>query len=515
MSNPRMKATVQEDFRHLTLEPNVVVAAKGMAVTFGGRLLDLAERLVLGLLLARFLGAEQYGLYNLALSAAAIAGTLALLGLDIGLVRFVSVFASRRDTAGLSGALRAGVSIPALLGSLFGLALIALAHPIGEQWFHEPRLAPLLRMIGLVVPFIALNHVLAAATRGFKNQHYTVIAKFTFQPFVKITALVILAVIGLNAELAVAAFMLAEIAASVLLLYFLNKQFPLRRLLGAARVNLREIFTFSVAVYLSQAVSELTRNIQALVLATSGSVTAVGVYVVASQTSMASRLVMSSVTTASMPIFSELYEQRNRRELEDFYQITTKWTFTLNFPLFLIVVALPEVILSLFGDSFLDGAQALTILAWASLVMTATGTNWVVLDMSGHTRLKFVNSLVTAVTTIGLNLLLVPSLGVMGAAWAALSSAVVVESLRLLEVYLLLGIIPYNAGFLKPVAAGLAAISASWALGYLPSDLDIYLRAMLHGATILIVYVGAILMLGLSPEDRMLLGRLRRWAKRS
>jgi O-antigen/teichoic acid export membrane protein len=513
VSSQEREAAVSDGFRPAALELNVVAAAKGMAITFAGKLLGIPQRIVLGVLLARFLGAEQYGLYNLALSAAAIAGTFAILGLDTGLVRYVSAFASRRDTASLSGALRVGVGIPLLFSSLFGLTLIVWAGQIAEGWFHEPRLVPLLRWVGLVVPFIALNEVLAAATRGFKNQHYSVIARYVCQPLVKIGALALLAIVGLNAELAVGAFIAAEMATCVLFVYFLNRQFPLRQIAGAARLNLREILSFSVAVYLSQAVKSVTLNIQALVLAASSTVAAVGIYAVADQASMMSRLVMQSVTTVSMPFMSELHEQRNTRQLEVFYQITSKWTFTLNLPLFLVIVALPETILSVFGETFLDGVQALIILAWASLLMAATGTNSVVLDMSGHTRLKFANSLVTAVVTIGLNLLLVPSMGVVGAAWAALSGVVVVEVLRLLEVWAILRISPYNLGFLKPVSAGLAAVASLYAVGQAFPGLDPLARLVVYCAAIFGPYVAVILLLGLSNEDRLLLSRLRRRAK--
>ena len=45
---------------------NIVSAAKGSGVVFMGRLFEYAGRFLLGVMLARFMGAGQYGIYALA-----------------------------------------------------------------------------------------------------------------------------------------------------------------------------------------------------------------------------------------------------------------------------------------------------------------------------------------------------------------------------------------------------------------------------------------------------------------
>jgi hypothetical protein len=104
-------------------------------------------------------------------------------------------------------------------------------------------------------------------------------------------------------------------------------------------------------------------------------------------------------------------------------------------------------------------------------------------------------------------------MGVVGAAWAALSGVVVVEALRLLEVWAILRISPYNLGFLKPVSAGLAAVAASFAVGQAFPGLDPITRVAAQCAATFGPYVAVILLLGLSREDRLLLSRLRRRAR--
>jgi O-antigen/teichoic acid export membrane protein len=110
-----MSATSSSDasssVRPRASDRSVLIAAKGGGITFAGMMFAYGARLVIGILLARFLGAEQFGLYSLALSAVEMAVGLAALGLVRALVRYVSMFAGRRDTAGLWGALQVGLGL--------------------------------------------------------------------------------------------------------------------------------------------------------------------------------------------------------------------------------------------------------------------------------------------------------------------------------------------------------------------------------------------------------------------
>lgn len=72
-------------------DANILTAAKGSGITFIGTLFEYVGRFVLGILLARFMGADQYGLYSLALTTQSILVGIVLLGLGASVVRYVSL----------------------------------------------------------------------------------------------------------------------------------------------------------------------------------------------------------------------------------------------------------------------------------------------------------------------------------------------------------------------------------------------------------------------------------------
>jgi O-antigen/teichoic acid export membrane protein len=363
-------------------------------------------------------------------------------------------------------------------------------------------------MVSLVVPFLALSGLIAAATRGFNKMQYTVIAQNISQPLIRLVLLLILAIIGLNAVRALTSFGLTMAVVFAMLLFFLHKLFPLNRPFGMARRDTREMLSFSLPIYMVSLIKTFRGSIQTLLLGALHTVATVGVFTVATQVNMIGKMFHDSVVTASMPIVSELYGKQAWRQMGHYYQTVTKWTFAVNLPMFLIIVLFSTPILSIFGRDYVGGATALILLASASLVNASTGICGVVIDMSGNTTLKLVNSVVVVLFSLGLSILLIPPWGMVGAAVAALAAAIVVNLMRLVEVFFLFRLLPYNQDFFKPILAGFVALLVAWGIRQSFATETNLFYTLINMILLLAIYAGVILALGLSQEDRVVLSRL-------
>lgn len=498
---------------------HVLTAAKGGGITFAGKLFTSGSRFIMAILLTRLLGAEQYGLFNLTLTAITVTVGLSMLGLDTAMVRYIAQLASRKDEKGLRGTLQFGLGTIALLSVLLSVGLYALAKPIAIQIFHAAQLAPLLRLASVIVPILAISDSLVSATEGFKKMEYGTIAQDVVRPLLRLILIGALLVIGMTAAGAVIIFGIAVAITTGMLVYYLNKEFSLRGFFQPARYDIKGLLGFSVPVYLSGLLSTFRGNFQTMLLGSLNNVTNVGIFAVAGQVGMIGGLFQASVTTAAKPVLAELYDRNEREQMGRLYQTATKWMFSLNLPIFLVMVLFPASLMSIFGKSFVSGAMALTLLAWAKLIDTGTGMCGAILDMSGYAKLKLVNSTVQLVLSLTLNFLLIPRWGIMGAATAALVNIATINILRLVEVYILLRLLPYNWSFLKPIAAGLVALGVTLGLNVLyPADANLFVTA-LYMAVLFGVYTGMVILLGLSEEDRQVLARLRqrasaKWAKK-
>lgn len=489
---------------------NIAFVVKGGGITFAGKMFLSVVRVVTAIALARLLQADQLGMYSLALSAANIAVAVAIMGLDAALVRYVAVLVTRRDDEGLWGALQIGIGGAVLASVLTGTLLYALAYPAATTLFHEPALAPMLQLVSVIVPMLTLSEVLAGAIRGFKRMDQATVAQFVAQPLIRLMLVVALAAGGFSAAEAIITFGLADLAASLILIYYLNRRFPLRRSWRAARRDIREIMTFSVPVWLSDMMVKFHGNFQTLILGSLNTFTGVGIFTVASQVTMISSQFSSSLNVSAKPVIAELHERRNLDEMGHIYSSANKWGMTVQLPAFLLMVLFPVQILSVFGHSYTDGATALAIMALSTLILVGTGMGGIIIDMTGYTRLKLFNSIVRLLVFIVLDLLLIPRWGVVGAATAALAGETTVNLLRIGQVYYLFGLVPYNREFIKPLAAAGIALVLTLVVGQrFPPD-ESWLFTGLGIATLSITYAALLLLFGLTPEERAMLAAARR-----
>ncbi len=515
MANGRMGKDANEQPRNLADSPsqNIVSAARGGGVIFFGRMFEYAGRFALGILMGRFMGAGQYGVYSLADTTLSIIIGISFLGLSAGVVHFIPMFKNRRDDDSLWGTIIIGLGIPFLVGIGAAIALLGFSNQIIDL-LHKPNLLPLLPVVALATPVSILMYAAVQATQGFKKMRYKVIAMDIVLTALKLLLTIPLVFVGLDAFRAMTVHTIGTVFACGLILYFLNQLFPLHRSIKSARFNVKQIFAFSLPLYFSQLIAMFGGQIEIIFLGALSTAASVGIFTVASRVSMIGKMFHSSVVTVAMPYVSELYDQHDWKQLGHFYQTVTKWTFAFNLPMFLIVLLFPKPILSVFGDSFISGANTLIILALSSLVGAATGICGVVITMTERTWLNTFNSILDLGSTILLNMWLVPEMGVTGAALAELISVTLVNAVRLIEVYAIFRLSPYNRTFFKPITAGLVALSATYILYYLIFAEIGIMGVIINIIFLLAVYMATIISLGLADDDRLILdkviGRLKR-----
>lgn len=490
-------------------DQTILATAKGTSFLAGGSFFEFAARFFIALLLARNLGAADYGLYVLSISAASIFAGISLLGLDDAMVRYVAILSGRRDRDGVWGTMQIGLGVSVLAGTLMGAVLFIAAQPIAQGLFQEPRLTPLLRLFAFVVPFLTVSNVLAGTARGFRRMDYSAFAENVVMSLVRLVLVAILSLVnGLSLYTAGVIFGISDVAASVTLIILVNKVFPLGEAFHhVPRRDLRAVFGFALPLWLSGLLRQFRRNIQTFILGTMAAASSIGVFAVASNVTLVGHVWLLSILVAVKPILAQLHDRRDQEGLAHLYATSTRWTLALNVPFFLLLVLYPHAILSIFGETFVAGTTVLVILAFAELMNAGTGICGPMLDMTGHTRVKLANTVLWTLLLIGGDALLIPRWGVVGAATASLIAIGAVNVLTVAEVWILEGLLPYDRTFWKPVIAGLAALIAGLALQtWIPVGTHV-LRAVGEGAVVAAVYGGLTLLLGLPPEDRLVIRR--------
>ena len=490
---------------------DLLTAAKGGSVSFAGRLFEYAVRFILGIVIARALGVEQYGLYTLGITVALIASNVAMLGLQVGMVRFLPPAIRQKDAPTIRGILQICVGLPALVSLVLAAGLFLLASPIANLVFHDPRLYPVLCIVSLLIPLETLSFLAYTVTISYKKPQYSVIANNIVVPLAKL----ILAVAFLSVGYSTLGVLVAQVVASLIgmwmMLYFVNLLFSLKHLIGYARRNSRQLLGYSLPAYLGWIVNTVRSSLTTIVLGVVGLTAGVGVFAAASRFSMIGSMFYLAIGNISTPIIADLHSNRQSIQMKAYYQTTTRWLLMFNLPVFLTSVLFAKPLLSIFGDDFTAGATSMMVLAIGTLVYTCTGVGANILDMTDHPKVNTVNSVFMLFITIALTFVFVPKQGVVGAAIATSLSTVLVNLVCLIEVWVLLGMHPYNRSFIKPVVSGLIAALVAFLLFQFLVSSTLFIHLVVGAGALWSVYGLMLFLLKLSPEDRIVIERLLSW----
>lgn len=154
----------------------------------------------------------------------------------------------------------------------------------------------------------------------------------------------------------------------------------------------------------------------------------VGIYGAASRVVVLLSFLVLAVTSIASPKFSVLHQQGDMRALGALAKSSTKMLIFAASPAFAILFLVPDKVMGIFGHEFASGATVILILATGQLVSIVTGPAGNVLMMCGHEPLVRNTVMASACICVVISLLLIPRLGLVGAA-AANSITVSIESL--------------------------------------------------------------------------------------
>lgn len=453
---------------------------------------------VTSIAMTRMVGPSLFGVFNLANIILWIAQVFSSVGLNEGLLRFVAFYRGKSDDQRVKGAILFGTNIT-LLSSLFlSLIIFLSADFMAEHFFNDRSVGWAVKVLIIALPFLALGELWSRVLQSFQAITYQVYIKKLYQPAVKLAALAALFFIGLQLGGILIASIISILAGFFLSLFYLIKIFPVHKSLISPIYEKKEIMTFSLPLTLTQFMGILTFYTDSLMLGHFKTSAEVGIYSAVIRVAILILLPLTSFNAIFAPMISELYGKGELSKLEGLFKTTTKWTFIMSLPLFLLFVLLAEPIMSVFGKDFSTGAAALMILGAGEMINAGVGSVGYMLMMTGRIKTVFFNSLVFLALNVILNYLLIPEYGIVGAAIATGSSIAFVNILRLAEVYILLRMHPFKMNFIKPCVAGLVS---SLPLFFILKNISSVSMFGMIALSLLFTGVYALLMYVLKLED--------------
>lgn len=415
---------------------------RGLLGTGGLKIAQAFAGLVTGVLMARALGSEGYGIYAFAFSIASLLAIPSQMGLPALLVREVARFQFTEEWGLLKGLLRRSHQLVFLNGII--LLVLGIGYYLFTRFEQELNDQWLTLVWAIVlVPLVALGNITGATLRGLRKVVLGQMPEMFLRPMFLMFFILIFWTLW------------DEISpSSTMLLHCLAAFFSF--LIGALLLknSLPCILSGAIPTYDTRAwlksllplalVSGFqVVNMQAdiLILGLTSSKADVGLYRVIAQSAGMVTVVLASINIVIAPQIARLHTAGNKVLLQRMVTLSSRLILVVATPLALILIFQGQEFLALvFGEEFSGGWTGLSILSAAQLINAAMGSVAFLLNMTGHEKDTARGVMIAATLNVILNLLLIPRFGIEGAAMATLVSSVLWNVLLYRAVKLRLGI---------------------------------------------------------------------------
>ncbi len=388
----------------------------------------------------------------------------------------------------------------ALGASLLTAAALAFAAAPLARWFGEPSLEIALYLLLVALPLLAIYSVLLAAFNAIKQLQYRVYTRDLVRPIVRFLTTLLLLVGGFGLLAVLGGYLVGLVAAVIIgtLLFVRNA----KGIVGASTtfVPMRPLLAYATPLAIAGVVHVLLGQIDYFVIGFFATTEGVGIYRVGYM--IAGNLLI--VFTAVAPIFKPLVAEARHDDAAvlEHYRNATRWVCGLTLPMAIVVALGAEAYLSvIFTPQYAEATLAVGILAVGFLVnVSFGGPDGTLLQGLGYSRLVFLNTALLLIGNAVGSILLVPILGITGAAIGSAAALVLVAVASAGEVYYLRGIHPLTTDLGRVLLAAVPPFIVGFVFVTLvPSHIAIALfLPLLVAAT----YVGSVLALdGLVEAD--------------
>lgn len=452
------------------------------------------------IIVSRVFGQTAYGLYRASADLCEVLQRAGMVAADKGLLRFVAAHRAAKEPEQEERAVGSALRLAGGLLSLLALSLM-LAAPLIAQASGVGGYAWLLRLMAPSLVAAGLVVVLMAATLGAKVMHVNLLVRGVVEPFLLMLMTVAAWLLWGDLE----GLAIAHLATYLMLLVL--AALGARTVLGAGRLwrALRArphggFAGFVIPIGGSELMNALLQRANVFILTAFAGVPAVAVFAAAEELGRSVNGIRLAFDSVAGPMMSEALRLRDTDRLRYNLQLMTRWVASAAAPIAATLLALRPELLWLYGPNYVDGTSAMTLMVLAHLVNGILGLTPYVLVMSGRSGLFFWCNFGAAALNFAVAMVLVPRLGVTGAAVAFLVGITAVHGTLAWQVWRLEHVHPFGSALLKPLAA--AALAFVVALLIRQFNLPPIPRVVAVIASTAVIYPAALLALRPGEEER-------------
>lgn len=367
---------------------------------------------ITSILIARYLKPENFGLISYALSLVAIFSPIVTLGIEQILIReIVKDKEKENKLLGTSFFLQ-------LTGGVVSLLALNLISYIHESSSETRLIIMILSSILIFKSFDVFNYYLQSIA---KIKYWSILEGivFTISMILKLLLIYYQAKVYFFAV----AFALEAFLMAIGLIYVYKKILKQNLFLWKIDLSiLRKLLRESFPLIVSSVMITIYMKIDQVMIKNILDSSQTGLYAVAVKLSELWYFIPVSLVVATYPSLIKSFENNKRKFGKRFKQMNFS-LLALSVVLACFIVFFGEKIIDLlYGKEYIDAVGVFKIYIWATIpvVLGLTSSKWLIIN--GMQKYSMYSTAVGSITNIILNLLFIPSFGIVGSAFATLIS---------------------------------------------------------------------------------------------
>jgi stage V sporulation protein B len=383
-----------------------------ISITFTASIVSMFLSFLVTILLGRYLGADNLGLYRMTSTFYMVGILIASVGIPGTITKFTAEL--KGDQTRFNQVVSSGLILSLILGSAC-TGVIYFSSGVLAQVFHMPELSFLLKMLSPVFPFALTAGVFLGLLNGLRKMGKHGIARI-FQSTLMIGITVFLLSCGLGIRGAVSGIVLSSVGYCFLLTWFSRNDLTMT--LQNCGATAKKVLTFGSQILGASAINLINVRADTIFIGYFLTAAAVGQYAVAVELGEFFWLIPNAVQAITYPATSEYWSRNNYGALQKMIDKSMKYTSLSLLPIALGVGVFAErIIFFIFGEGFTEAVLPLRILIIGTAVQGATvraiGGS---LTGAGRPDISLRLVIISASANIVLNALLIPRFGIAGAA---------------------------------------------------------------------------------------------------
>ncbi len=412
---------------------------------------------IVRLVLAINLTVEEFGLFNAVFAFLGMIGIFKSLGFDKALIKFIPEFKHENRNDFIKSSIIYVAIVQLITNSIVIIGVYLLSNYLSANFFHSVQADVLLKLMAIAFFVDSFVTVLKFLFQGFKEMvHFSII------DVIRMILVLAIVLVGFRLKYGLLSPTIAYLVTPIILLFiftpiFLKGVFPefIKSNLVFDKELIKKISKYSIFVTETTAASLILYYTDILSLTYFSDLKSVGLYSVALPTAKVLMYFPRAIGGMLLPLSAELWIKKQEMLLTEGLKLLYKYSIILIVPLVCIMFSFADLLITvLYGKDYVLASDAMRILSIGMIFAIIYGINVNFFAGIGKPQLTAKITYIAAFFNFITNIILIPFIGILGAALATTLSYFIMMLMGLIEIKKLIKIYYPIKIWVKTLIAG-------------------------------------------------------------